>query len=178
MNDPFKPLTEQEIEEMRVKGRRWPLQDERLSTLCDMALASLSLPTPGCGHPSQYAYSEDGGKRIVCLLCERAAQPEERATPKVPECCYGGKLNILCVQECAHIKPSLWPIIEALQSGPPQPALPAEPTDAVLETLGMFYGDGNIGEQGKRYCEKDARETYAALRQVVGAASSPLGTIK
>lgn len=28
-------------------------------------------PSPGCGHSSQYAYTEDGGKHIVCLLCER-----------------------------------------------------------------------------------------------------------
>lgn len=37
-------------------------------------------PSP-CGHSSQYAYTEDGGKNIVCLLCERrvsgkGAQPE------------------------------------------------------------------------------------------------------
>lgn len=27
-------------------------------------------PSP-CGHSSQYAYSEDGGKNMICLLCER-----------------------------------------------------------------------------------------------------------
>lgn len=34
------------------------------------ALADFS-PSP-CGHSSQYAYSEDGGKNIRCLLCAEA----------------------------------------------------------------------------------------------------------
>lgn len=28
------------------------------------------LPLPGCGHPGQYAYTKDGGKHIVCLICQ------------------------------------------------------------------------------------------------------------
>ena len=32
-----------------------------------------------CGHSSQYAYTEDGGKNIVCLLCERQELKEEIA---------------------------------------------------------------------------------------------------
>ncbi len=40
-----------------------------------------------CGHSSQYAYSEDGGKNIVCLLCELAsARQEERELLKKELC--------------------------------------------------------------------------------------------
>lgn len=67
----FVPLTEDEIERVRSVYKRHFSDGERLDTVCDMALASLSLPTPGCGHPSQYVYSEDGGAHMVCLLCER-----------------------------------------------------------------------------------------------------------
>jgi hypothetical protein len=72
----------------------------------------------------------------VCSVCLRpmeqhrditAVRPSTTA-PTVPECCYGGKLNVLCVQQCAHIKKQLWPIIDALQSAVPsaraKPTLP------------------------------------------------------
>jgi DNA repair exonuclease SbcCD ATPase subunit len=36
-------------------------------------LESMSRHAPSpCGHSSQYAYTDDGGKHIVCLLCSRA----------------------------------------------------------------------------------------------------------
>lgn len=79
----FVPLTEDEIEELqpavikllREAGTNYPCHDEseflnQVDALFVMASASLSLPSP-CGHPSQYAYSEDGGAHMVCLLCER-----------------------------------------------------------------------------------------------------------
>jgi DNA-directed RNA polymerase subunit RPC12/RpoP len=39
-------------------------------------------PSP-CGHSSQYAYTENGGKNIVCLLCERGPSPA--TAPAQPE---------------------------------------------------------------------------------------------
>ncbi len=80
-NDSFKPLTEEQIEGFRIVLANHHSRDhadvqDRWDALCDMALASLSLPSP-CGHPSQYAYSEDAANaHIVCLLCERAARSE------------------------------------------------------------------------------------------------------
>lgn len=45
------------------------------------------LQLPGCGHPGQYAYTTDGGKKIVCLVCEYEAairslapQPQKETT--------------------------------------------------------------------------------------------------
>lgn len=87
--EPFKPLNEAEIEEWRahlLTNWQLPLVRENAARLCDMALASLSLPSP-CGHPSQYAYSEDGGAHMVCLLCERALavasrRPDREGIPR------------------------------------------------------------------------------------------------
>lgn len=58
---------------------------DQVHVLCDMAEASLALPSP-CGHSSQYAYSEDSGKHIVCLLCERSAVTEARRGEVIEEC--------------------------------------------------------------------------------------------
>jgi hypothetical protein len=52
-----------------------------IDVLCDMALASRNEPLPGCKHPSQFAFTEDGGKTIVCLLCERTRSHERRSGP-------------------------------------------------------------------------------------------------
>lgn len=41
-------------------------------------------PSP-CGHSSQYAYTEDGGKNIVCLVCERRVSGKG-AQAKACEC--------------------------------------------------------------------------------------------
>jgi hypothetical protein len=30
-----------------------------------------------CGHQERYAYTEDGGKHIICLLCEREQAKED-----------------------------------------------------------------------------------------------------
>ena len=30
-----------------------------------------------CGHPERYSYTEDGGKHIICLICERQEWIEE-----------------------------------------------------------------------------------------------------
>jgi hypothetical protein len=39
-----------------------------------------------CGHSSQYAYSENGGANIVCLLCERAHPQPDPRPPACPVC--------------------------------------------------------------------------------------------
>jgi hypothetical protein len=82
MSEPFKPLTETQIEMLRqgLINSEWCGFSKRATVhaVCDMALASLSLPSP-CGHPSQYAYTEDGGAHMVCLLCERSAPTEGNA---------------------------------------------------------------------------------------------------
>lgn len=67
------PLTAEQIEALMPDDNAPMVADVRsadMRALCEMALASLSLPSP-CGHPSQYAYTEDGGAHMVCLLCER-----------------------------------------------------------------------------------------------------------
>jgi hypothetical protein len=38
---------------------------------------SLDTSKSPCGHLERYAYTEDGGKHIVCLLCEREERREE-----------------------------------------------------------------------------------------------------
>jgi len=38
---------------------------------------SLGTSKSPCGHLERYAYTEDGGKHIVCLLCEREERKEE-----------------------------------------------------------------------------------------------------
>jgi hypothetical protein len=48
-----------------------------------LAAAIECCPSP-CGHSSQYAYSEDGGKNIVCLLCERDAPRTKRDAAGFP----------------------------------------------------------------------------------------------
>jgi len=45
------------------------------TTVCDLLetiqfYQSLGKSTSSCGHLERYAYTEDGGKTIVCLLCE------------------------------------------------------------------------------------------------------------
>ncbi len=82
----FKPLTEEQIEAWRAwknTGNTVDFDAGSFDVLCDMALASLALPLPGCGHASQYAYSENGGKDIICLLCERAAEKPDVASLEV-----------------------------------------------------------------------------------------------
>lgn len=93
LGTPFVPLTEDAIDTLRRQAKaaldpdHLPGRyDDRVDTLCDMALASLSLPSP-CGHPSQYAYSEDGGAHMVCLLCEREHVSEMQDIVKLAERC-------------------------------------------------------------------------------------------
>lgn len=52
-----------------------------------------------CGHSSQYAYTMDGGKNIVCLVCEyeRALSLDPAPpTEKCPECGSDDKRERLC----------------------------------------------------------------------------------
>lgn len=86
MPDAFKPLTEERINSIAPtqteieKGALVHIPASEFSVLCDMALCSLALPLPGCGHPEHYSYSADGGQHIICLLCEHERRrPEERA---------------------------------------------------------------------------------------------------
>lgn len=81
-------MTEKVIEDMERMGalmKAFKSNDASSLEVCNSArdidfdlIAALleCCPSP-CGHSSQYAYSEDGGAHIVCLLCER-----ERAVPE------------------------------------------------------------------------------------------------
>lgn len=53
---------------------------EELERELDIAQACARAGAAPCGHSDQYCYSEDGGKNIVCLLCERATR---RADPGI-----------------------------------------------------------------------------------------------
>jgi hypothetical protein len=73
--------------------------------------------------------------------------------PKVPECCYGGKLKESCVLRCAHVRPSLWPTFDALQSAPPSPLA----ATVTCEKCAFRYGEEHF-EEGREcpVCELSA----------------------
>ena len=56
----------EEIIRLDAERDRLKLENDVLESM------SRHAPSP-CGHSSQYAYTEDGGKHIVCLLCSRAS---------------------------------------------------------------------------------------------------------
>jgi hypothetical protein len=60
------------ISALRKKCAGLEAERDRLR-LENEVLESMSRHSPSpCGHSSQYAYTEDGGKHIICLLCLRA----------------------------------------------------------------------------------------------------------
>ena len=62
----------------RTKGLSYPSEAVLVASLraaleeIDI-IKSLHYAKSPCGHSSQYAFTEDGGKNIVCLQCSRAA---------------------------------------------------------------------------------------------------------
>jgi hypothetical protein len=54
------------IESLEAERDKLRLENEVLESM------SRHSPSP-CGHSSQYAYTDDGGKHIVCLLCSRTS---------------------------------------------------------------------------------------------------------
>jgi hypothetical protein len=65
----YPPLTQPEdpraikvIEQLTESNRQLKQENTELKSL-------LKCGNSPCGHSDQYAYSEDGGKKIICLLC-------------------------------------------------------------------------------------------------------------
>jgi hypothetical protein len=55
----------------KVGGRELPITVEPDHSHLALWEQLIPFSDAPCGHSSQYCYTEDGGKVIVCLLCER-----------------------------------------------------------------------------------------------------------
>ena len=81
--------TESENANLESRVRELEAERDRLKLENDV-LESMSRHAPSsCGHSSQYAYTDDGGKHIVCLLCSRSrhAALVEAASKCIPKPC-------------------------------------------------------------------------------------------
>lgn len=155
----FVPLTHEAIQNLRGNLQELVAPDEikidDIDALCDMALASLNEPLPGCGHASQFAFTEDGGKHIVCLLCERTnhggSNPQEATTAILQAQNKSLREYLTTIQDSTYRNAATLRGIahDGLQANPPmigeaslsanaKPELPAELFDgyAVWEALG------------------------------------------
>lgn len=50
---------------------------QNVAELANYWLDNIPFCQAPCGHSSQYLFTEDGGKHIICLLCERQERAEE-----------------------------------------------------------------------------------------------------
>ena len=78
------PFEDFERELSTAKKRIITLKEKlRIEKLVLEALKEIDKSTsPFCKHNAQYCYTEDGGKHIVCLVCETKAQQAQIAVLK------------------------------------------------------------------------------------------------
>ena len=69
-------------------------EHERLKQDFDILNSALHPQPLPCGHPGQYAYTTDGGKHIICLVC-KLERPEimrkQESAKYISNCCSASK---------------------------------------------------------------------------------------